>query len=217
MTAAHAKRLPPPVSAASSDWSVLTRIFDDQVNLAILQRKLNEQIIIFAQSLRDQACGMNLRVTLTSVAAVESVMPEKYQSLPGHDAFIADLRELVEAYWLLFTPKAVGLRLHVLDYAMCPRFHTDHVPVRLITSYEGVGTCWLEESDVQRRLLGKTLSGRPDPHEEAGSIQSLKAGDVGLFKGDAWIGNEGRGVVHRSPACGQEGARVVVTLDWVAD
>ncbi len=50
--------------------------------------------------------------------------------------------------------RRVGLRLRVLDKAMCPRFHVDHVPVRLITTYAGVGSEWLAEGAMDRRQLG---------------------------------------------------------------
>jgi hypothetical protein len=45
-------------------------------------------------------------------------------------------------------------------------------------------------------------------------IQTLQAGDVALLKGENWQGNEGAGLVHRSPS-GQQG-RLLLSLDWLA-
>jgi len=38
---------------------------------------------------------------------------------------------------------AAGTRITTLDRAMCPRFHVDRVPVRLIVTWGGPGTQWL--------------------------------------------------------------------------
>ena len=202
-------------AVSASNWPVLTRIFDDDVNLAVLERQLPGDVNTFAQALVAQENHLERRVTVQSWSAAGTLIPETSRSLPGHEDFIADLQELLEAYWLLFNPSAVGLRLHVLDRAMCPRFHTDKVPVRLITTYLGQATQWLDEASVKRSLLDRPLPGGADPHARPERIKALSAGDVGLFKGEAWIGNEGRGIVHRSPACDPRNPRVVVTLDWL--
>ena len=86
---------------------------------------------------------------------------------------------------------------------MCPRFHVDHVPCRLITTYTGVTTQWLPHTSVDRSKLGKGNNGKKD--EESGlfgqstDIKQLCVGDVALLKGESWYGNSGAGLVHRSP------------------
>ena len=101
----------------------------------------------------------------------------------------------------------VGLRLAVLNTAMCPKFHVDRVPCRLICTYAGAGTQWHAPEDVERLGNGRVAT-RP---EAAG--KQLKLGDVALLKGEAWDGNEGRGLVHRSPAATKNTPRLVLTLD----
>ncbi len=46
------------------------------------------------------------------------------------------------------------------------------------------------------------------------NVQYLQAGDVAVLKGEKWQGNEGAGLVHRSPS-GQQG-RLLLSLDWLA-
>jgi hypothetical protein len=95
---------------------------------------------------------------------------------------------------------------------MCPRFHVDHVPLRLITTYAGIGSQWLREGEMSRARLG-------DPKAEPSSIvdnQQLAAGHVALFKGEKWLGNEGRGIIHRSPQPAPGESRLLLTLDWLA-
>lgn len=50
---------------------------------------------------------------------------------------------MVDMFCCLFELKRAGLRLTVLDRAMCPRFHVDRVPCRLVTTYLGAATEWL--------------------------------------------------------------------------
>ena len=47
-------------------------------------------------------------------------------------------------------------------------------------------------------------------------IRHLACGDVALLKGEKWLGNEGAGLVHRSPSQGNGERRLILTLDWLA-
>jgi hypothetical protein len=132
--------------------------------------------------------------------------------LPGHAAFIADVTWLVSAFACLLDAKRIGLRLRVLDKAMCPRFHVDHLPLRLITSYAGVGSQWLREGVMARQRLGDPAA---EPVDEA-RIECAAAGHVLLAKGEKWIGNEGGGLIHRSPRPPSGERRLLLTLDWLA-
>jgi hypothetical protein len=106
----------------------------------------------------------------------------------------------------------VGVRLHVLPDTMCPRFHTDRVPARLLVTYAGRGTEWLPENLVTRPGQSGPL---PDQSVSEVDIEVLPAGGVSLLKGESWVGNEGRGLVHRSPAPGTS-PRLVLGLDWLS-
>jgi hypothetical protein len=64
----------------------------------------------------------------------EQQMPVLPDLLHGE---VADVTWLVAAYTCLVGARRVGLRLRVLDGAMCPRFHVDNVPLRLLTTYAG--------------------------------------------------------------------------------
>jgi hypothetical protein len=102
-----------------------------------------------------------------------------------------------------------GSRLHVKSSFgpvrddQCRKFHVDWVVLRLLTTWVGPGTEWLDDGDVDRRHVGasaccpvdanKAIVRRPD------AIRRASAGEVLMMKGEKWPGNEGRGVVHRSP------------------
>ena len=71
---------------------------------------------------------------------------------------------------------------------------------------------------VDRSKLGLGNGGKSD--EESGifstkeDIKQLSSGDVALLKGEGWEGNEGAGLVHRSPSLASGGKRLLLTLDF---
>ena len=62
----------------------------------------------------------------------------------------------------LFDLKRAGLRLTSLNNAMCPRFHVDGVPCRLVTTYQGIATEWLPHGIADRSKLGRGNQGKSD-------------------------------------------------------
>ena len=191
----------------------LTKILQDDTNLAVWQRQLPLHISDFAQLLL--SLNEPLAESLCLELAKEDAEPDLtglasgFRDLEGYEGFVADLKWLVSAFACLLGAKRIGLRLRVLDKAMCPRFHVDHVPVRLITTYAGVGSQWLKEGTMDRQQLGQANA------ESQAQIQQLNSGDVALLKGEKWHGNEGFGLIHRSPQPAAGERRLILTLDWL--
>ncbi len=102
---------------------------------------------------------------------------------------------------------------------MCPKFHVDRVPCRLVTTYQGIATEWLPHEVVDRTKLGRGSLGQPDDrtglYQNKHEIQQLGCGDVALLKGVLWEGNEHAGLVHRSPALPRGDKRLLLTLDFI--
>ena len=165
-------------SVVGTESASLTSIYDDDVNIAIWQRKFSsdfEQLI--------EVCVAR-RPTISIAAAPRDIGQLVQNELGGQssEALAADIAELSEMFACLFDLETVGLRLTVLRGSMCPRFHVDFVPCRMITTYCGVGTEWLAHSDVDRSKLGRGNNGKPD-HEsgvytDVSSINRLNCGAV---------------------------------------
>lgn len=212
---ALAPRLPPR-AAIGDNPAVLGEALRDEVNLAVWERQLPLHISDYAR------CLLGLGEPLSESLTLELPDPEapldlsnlarRFADIDGHAGFLADVAWLVRAFACLLDARRIGLRLRRLDRAMCPRYHVDHVPLRLITTYAGAGSHWLQEGQMPRSRLG-------DPAAEPAAVpagQTLSAGHVALFKGEKWLGNEGRGVIHRSPDVLPGEARLLLTLDWLA-
>ncbi|WP_293268459.1 DUF1826 domain-containing protein [Neptunomonas sp.] len=196
---------------------VMTTIYEEQINLVVLQRSLPDEVTSYCEKLVDNNPNFNLRSVFkhkTTTQSLISLVPD----LAGQSAFIEDLTLLLDMYSCLFDLAEVGLRLQVLDRAMCPRFHTDKLGCRLVTTYYGQGTEWLGGYGVDRTKLGAGNMGLSDKesglYHNAASIQQASQGDILLLKGDGWFGNDGFGAVHRSPAVAPNERRVVVTMDF---
>ena len=193
----------------------LAGILDDGVNLAVWQRQLPVHIADFGSLLL--SLNEPLAESLSLEIANEDTEPNLrgvasgLRDLEGYEGFIADVSWLVSAFACLLGAQRIGVRLRVLDKAMCPRFHVDHVPVRLITTYAGVGSQWLKEGGMDRRQLSQPEA---EPTDNS-LIQQIGSGAVALLKGEKWHGNEGFGLIHRSPQLAPGERRLILTLDWL--
>src|SRR5450830_688149 len=207
--------LRPVIRQTSGDTPLaLSEILEDGVNLALWQRQLPLHTAEFGALLvaLNEPLAESLVIELGSEDAVPNVqgLAASCCDLDGYEGFIADVSWLVSAFACLLGARRIGVRLRLLDKAMCPRFHVDHVPVRLITTYAGIGSQWLKEGAMDRRKLGKPEAGPQS------SIQQVSSGDVALFKGEKWHGNEGFGLIHRSPQLALGERRLILTLDWLS-
>lgn len=189
---------------------VLAEVLQDGVNLAVWRRRLPAQLEDFAALVLSLGQPLADQRVIDVDEEQKPVLPDLLREaadLHGYEAFVADVTWLVAAYTCLVGARRVGLRLRVLDSPMCPRFHVDNVPLRLLTTYVGPGSEWLQER-VSRR--GELHTAQPS----VDNIQQLQAGEVAILKGEKWQGNEGVGLVHRSPSAQQ--GRLLLSLDWLA-
>jgi hypothetical protein len=210
-------KLRPVIRQVQGDTpKALTGILDDGVNLALWQRQLPAHIADFGRLLLslNEPLAESLSLEMPGEDAEPNLhgLTSGFSDLEGYEGFIADVSWLVSAFACLLGAQRIGLRLRVLDTAMCPRFHVDHVPVRLITTYAGIGSQWLKEGAMDRRQLGKPEA---EPRNES-LIQQITSGEVALLKGEKWHGNEGFGLIHRSPQPAQGERRLILTLDWLS-
>ncbi|RUO22601.1 DUF1826 domain-containing protein [Aliidiomarina iranensis] len=183
----------------------LSSIFKSHINLAIWQREINDRAYQYAQFLQHSTWPQQ-RVLLNINEVTEhflNVLPEA----PGRASIVADIALLADMYGCLFDISQVGIRFARLTSAMCPKFHTDKLGCRLITTYAGVGSEWLKNEHVWRSDTGKVM------HQADAPVQQLNSVEVGILKGDGWADNEHGGIVHRSPQVAENDARVVLTID----
>lgn len=122
-----------------------------------------------------------------------------------------EIGEASEMLGYLLDCEDVGVRLATLNRPMCPRFHVDQIPCRMLITLSGEGTEWIQNGDVDWEIFDD-LDTQASPVQSNRSVQRLSAGQWSLLKGGTW--QDGfRGVVHRSPH--DVGERLLLTLDPV--
>lgn len=198
--------------------TILSDIYREDVNIAIWRRALAPQVQDVVGHFVESHGSFRAAISTTPSRALDAV-----STLLGKAgdtvAISSDVAELVDMFCCLFDLGEVGLRLGVVDHAMCPRFHVDRVPCRLVTTYQGVGTEWLPHHVVDRVQAAPGTPGfdtfQLGIGQDRTSIRQLDCADVGLLKGTLWEGNERAGLVHRSPALQPGDRRLVLTLDFL--
>lgn len=198
---------PERTCAAISDEALgLTRIFEADIQLAQWRRAPDADIVHWLDT-HAAHFGSGLRQLLPVGR------PPELGQLPagaGRDALAEDLMRLGAMLAELLDAPRIGLRLEVLQRAMCPRLHVDRVGIRMLCTYRGPGTEWVEAAHAEQRFPDAGAAGAAAP--PAPAIQSIPPFTVALLKGSLWQGNGGRGLAHRSPQVPSP-PRVLLALD----
>ncbi len=196
----------------------LVEIFQPACQIVIAPRPQDHAITHYLESVSDRL-GEGAHILLESGRRLpDSMLPQG----AGRDALLGDIALLAEVYGDLLGCPIVGIRLEILRRAMCPRFHVDHTGIRLVCTYRGPGTEWLEDACADRSRLGPASAGMPDERNgiirDPSGIHRAPPFAVALLKGTRWQGNVGGGVIHRSPAVGPaDGPRAVLIMDAIWD
>ena len=203
------------IPVIGQDRTILGDVYRDEVNLAVWQREVPEAVTDYLRSELVARQEFKVAMMVSAVNAREALA----QAIgAGEDnALVSDVVDLIEMFCCLFDIEREGLRLTTLSRAMCPKFHVDHLPCRLVTTYQGVGSEWIPEARVNRSRLLTGDDGSYDtakPYSDEEDIEQLSAGDVAILKGSGWLGNEHAGIVHRSPAVEAGENRLLMTLDF---
>lgn len=181
---------------------MLTAIRDDDCSLAIWQRPVFADFAPLVEG-----APQDLRFVSEVAEVAERLTGEMAAGgyaggAALHRALAADAAQIAALFCAAMDLATFELRLEVVRTDSCRKFHADYVTARLITTYVGEGTDWLNEAEADRLAAGS----------EPQQINRLSAFDVGLFKGK--LGGT-RPAIHRSPpiAGTAGGARLLLVLN----
>ena len=199
---------------------VLADIYQENTNIVFWKRILKDNLSEAANSILLTNPDLQISLVVSPQDTV-SILQARLDSSQMALIMVKDIEKLVNMFCDLFDLRRGELRLTSLNHAMCPRFHVDNVPCRLITTYQGIATEWLPHNAADRSKLGTGNSGKPDSqsgiYQDESDIQQLSQGDVALLKGEGWVGNEGKGLIHRSPQLSDQASRLILTIDFIGD
>ena len=206
------------VASIAKQPSVFTDIYKEEVNITIWRNSMSNEITKDINHAMQQS--NNLRIVMVAASnQIAKQLSKSVDALADKEALCEHIEMLGDIFCTLFELKEVGLRLTTLDNAMCPKFHVDKIPCRLVTTLSGIATEWLPHENVDRSKLGAGGLGLSDETsgimQHPNNIQRLRCGDVALLKGEGWYNNDNGGLVHRSPAVSRNEQRLVLTLDFI--
>lgn len=185
------------------DVEDLACIYDDAVSVVVWERTLPASLAAWLDGVRSGG-PINLAARVApgrhEVRGLFGVLEGRLGG-PGFDAWREDVVAVARVCADLFESDVVGVRLSTVT-THCQRFHVDRITARLVTTYAGAGTEWVDDDAAVRAMLGHA-DPAGEPHAavvtDERAIRRMGVGEIGVLKGDAWPGREGRGVMHRSP------------------
>ncbi|WP_086933835.1 DUF1826 domain-containing protein [Agarilytica rhodophyticola] len=179
-------------AAQDNEAAIFTDIYREDTNIAIWQRQLSASLQEAVQRFLASKTSFQTSLTVSPQSAFDNIKGEL-----GDDQIelSENIAELVDMFCCLFELKRAGLRLAILDHAMCPRFHVDRVPCRLITTYHGIATEWLTDHIVDRSKLGAGNNGLSDEQS-------------GLFKNSSELSTKSSGLSTKSSGLSTKSSRL---------
>lgn len=173
------------------------------VAAAIWERKPDVSFQAWIDNLTaDQLPALRIVVPVDQAEEAVRVACDSAKTPPGaeRDWFIHDVAGLAGFFGDILKVDHIQIRLDIAAGKMCPSFHRDNVPARLLCTYRGQGTEYVPEQ----------FRNNPD------RVRMMKTGAVGLFRGSQWTSGEPCGLLHRSPPVQAEsGPRLLLVVDRV--
>ena len=193
-------------------------IFEQDRQIKVVERPVDTNITQYLSAVTDQLNhGFKYLVqanqVLSSKLLDDCVLPD----LAGRAALLSDLDALCALYLDLIGCPEIGVRLEVLNTAMCPKFHVDRTGIRMLCTYVGPGTQWLDDQYADRSKLGMsstlTIDSDSGLIKHPKGIHEVPEFAIAQLKGSAWQGNHTRGIIHRSPAVFENQTRILMSVD----
>lgn len=216
--AQRSQTAPPAAHCAGFHPMQLLNIFAPEQQICVAERPQQPAIIDYlSQHATSMAPGQRLLLDMKQAIAQQLAQQLRLPAGHGRDALLADMAYLATLYADLLDCPHIGVRLEVTSHAMCPKFHIDRTGIRLLCTYLGAGTQWLQEDAIHRAAMTQQHATLDAFHNAllhpAAAIQQAPAFAVVLLKGSAWQGNQHAGIIHRSPPVPADSLRVLLALD----
>lgn len=190
--------LQPPLSHRSVIFDttpeVLLRIRQAAVSLAVWERSMPPEVARWLDQVPPETLP-TARFSCRGTEARRQVM----EAFAGHaDASKAaclllkeDIVGQIERFTRICGAPWIEVRLEVINNNACAKFHADNVSVRLVTTYRGPATEWLDPAVVDEACC--------PAHAPEAAVRRLSRFAVALIKGRKAGSRSGPLVLHRSP------------------
>jgi len=188
----------------------LKKIYSNDVELVSIARTNSTTVEELSQRLLEPRTPLKLqwKQTLKDHETADSQLPETIDT-EVRSTLVGLIVESSEVFVELMKCSQIGVRLATLRSPMCPRFHVDQIPCRMIITLAGMGTEWIPNKGVNWSDFSD-LSSDKAPLNDSATVQQIETGNWSILKGGAWTRGY-QGLVHRSPHDYAE--RLLLSLD----
>ena len=182
-----------------NDPTALHQIHNSEINIAIHNRDITH-ISQEANAL------INRSIELRLSGDIESIIQTIQNELKECELIHSDIKSLLLLFQEITKATSFRLLLATVNTNMCRRFHTDINNLRLLCTYSGPGTLWLQDDNVDRKALDTCGESGCIVLDET-KVQQAQTGAVVILKGAIYPIKGTKAIVHRSPTIEESGER----------
>ena len=182
---------------------------DTDYKLGILEREQPEGAGSFFQKLMKNDFGIegtlssiNLKEDLKNL--VQEIIPNQLSSTEFYNYWLADMETVCRTFLLI--EKTDTLCFWLGTKRECIRSHVDNVPRRLLVTYAGQGTEWIQNQDADRLAYE---AGEPNEMivRDKSKLNFIDKWNIAIFTGGS------NGILHRTPDSALNGPSILMKLD----
>ena len=193
----------------------LQKILHPDVNLVYYKRPPDREIDTYIHLLMQQPFkGINTVINMQNLVTVisDQLMDVGSASL-GKSRMQEDIIAMASVFFKITGAAHLRLILKIVADDACRKFHTDAYDLRLLCTYSGKGTEWVNDQFVNRKKL--FYGENKDIIRDASKIRCMEPFEVAILKGEVPSRPNVKGIVHRSPPIEQDGEkRLLLRIDF---
>jgi len=131
--------------------TVLHQIHSNEVNIATYNREID----VLSNEI-DTALNQAIEIRVNG--DIDKIVQTIENNLKEFDLLKSDLISLLHLFKDITKANRYKVLLATVNTNMCRRFHTDINDLRMLCTYSGPGTLWLEDDNVNRKALVVTVN-----------------------------------------------------------
>jgi hypothetical protein len=177
-------------------------IKNNRVNIAIYQREIPIELAAHLKGLLQQKFNsFKKAINLKDFEQLFDQHFEKYsqENKIGHNLLKKDIKNLLNHFSQISNNDKLTVFFGSIDTDMCRRFHVDMYELRMLCTYQGQGTMWLNHNNINYEALNNFES-KEEIAIKAEDVKQFNTAAVGIVKGALYPNSKIGGLVHRSPA-----------------
>jgi Protein of unknown function (DUF1826) len=161
----------------------------------------------------DNSCNFKIDEIESMRAATSSViLPPAFLQMDRFREDVIDMIDLASKYAV--PGDSISCRLALINGVRCPKWHEDSVKVRLIKTYYGQGTEWVDPTDLLIRANNCFRSYMDWDLEvkDEKKIKAARVNDILIISGKTLEDSSVVPVLHRSPRVNENERRLLFTV-----